>query len=177
MNNIKKITAIKFGVVCTVALFLLWGCASGALQTTTPMEVKLANYKTIVLNVSSPIFGANEEIAQFETMAVAKLQSKNLFEKVIAGSSSPDAQSDLRLDAKIVELKKVSSAERVMQGAFAGRAGITVDTELIDVKAGTKIGAFRAHGVSSGGTRFAGTTRQAIDQATDQIVEFVQKNM
>jgi hypothetical protein len=49
--------------------------------------------------------------------------------------------------------------------------------ELIDLKMGKTIGAFKVEGKSSGGTIFAGTTPQAIERAVEQIVDFVQKSM
>lgn len=64
-----------------------------------------------------------------------------------------------------------------MVGAMAGRAGIDVEVELVDVKESRNIGTFVAQGRSSGGSVFAGTTPQAVERAAEQIVEFIQKNM
>ena len=168
----------KRGALFLLVLLLLGGCASkGAIRTTTPLAVKLSNYKTIMVNVSSQGPGLSEEIVQLETMTITKLREKGLFDKVIAGSSSPDAPTDLRLNARIVELKRVSSGARVMVGAFAGRAGIDIDVELTDMRTGKGIGTFMAQGRSSGGTVFAGTTPQAVERAVEQIVEFIQNSM
>jgi len=171
---------LKWLMVLITILFLVSqiGCASaGVLQVTTPMTVKLANYKTMLLDVSSQVLGLEEEVIQLESMTIVKLKEKGLFEKVVAGSASPDASTDLRLNAKIVELRKVSAGSRAMWGAFSGRAGIVIDVGLIDMKTGKPIGAFKAEGKSSGGTVFAGTTSQAIERAVEQIVKFIQKNM
>ena len=174
----KRYTLVKQGVIFIFILILLNGCASrGAITETTPMTLKLSTYKTMLFSVSSQVAGSSEEVVQLEAVTIAKLREKGLFDKVISGSSSPDAQADLRLDAKIIQLKRVSPGARAMVGAMAGRAGIDVEVELFDLKESKSIGTFIAQGRSSGGTVFAGTTPQAVERAAEQIVEFIQKNM
>jgi hypothetical protein len=174
----KRYTLVKHGVIFIFILIFLDGCASrGAIKETTPMALKLSTYKTMLFNISSQVPGSSEEIVQLETVTIAKLREKGLFDKVISGSSSPDAQANLRLNAKIIQLKRVSPGARVMVGAMAGRAGIDVEVELFDLKESKSIGTFIAQGRSSGGTVFAGTTPQAVERAAEQIVEFIQKNM
>lgn len=178
MINLSRIIGIKQGISLILGMLLFVGCASkGALITETPMTTKLADYKTMLLHVSSQVPGSSEEVIQLESMTVAKLREMGLFEKVIAGSASPDVPADLRLNVRIVELREVSSGKRVFLGALAGRARIAVDAELIDLQTGKTIGAFKAEGKSSGGTVFAGTTEQAIERVVEQIVEFVQKRL
>jgi len=174
----KRYTFVKYGVISILILILFGGCAStGTIRVTTPMTVKLSTYKTMFLDFSSQVPGSSEETVQLETMTIVKLQEKGLFDKLIAGSSSPDAQADLRLNAKIVRLKRVTSEARMWVGGMAGRAGIDVEVELFDLKESKTIGTFMAQGRSSGGTVFAGTTPQAVERAVEQIVEFIQKNM
>jgi hypothetical protein len=174
----KTYTLVKHGVIFIFISILLNGCASrGAIKETTPMTLKLSTYKTMLFSVSSQVSGSSEEMVQLETLTIAKLREKRLFDKVISGSSSPDAQADLQLNARIIQLKRVSSGARVMVGAMAGRAGIDVEVELLDLKGSKSIGTFIAQGRSSGGTVFAGTTPQAVERAVEQIVEFIQKNM
>jgi hypothetical protein len=157
---------------------LLGACAStGALSPTTPLTSRLSTYRTIVFEVSSQVPESAQETIQLESMTVARLREKGIFEKVIAGSAaSPDTPADLRLRTRITELNKVGSGARAVLGAFAGQGKIVVAGELIDVKAAQNIGAFTAEGKSSGGTVFAGTTEQAIERAVEQIVEFVVKS-
>jgi hypothetical protein len=174
----KRYTLVKHGVIFMFILFLLGGCASrGAIKETTPMTLKLSTYKTMLFSVSSQVSESSEEMVQLESVTIAKLRGKGLFDKVISGSSSLDAKADLRLNAKITQLKRVTSGARVMVGAMAGRAGIDVEVELFDLKESKSIGTFIAQGRSSGGTVFAGTTPQAVERAAEQIVEFIQKNM
>lgn len=174
----KRYTLAKHRVIFIFIVILLEGCASkGTITATTPMTLKLSTYKTILFNISSQVLGSSEEIVQLESMTVAKLREKVLFDKVFSGSSSPDAQADLRLNAKIIQLKRVSPGARAMVGAMAGRAGVDVEVELFDLKESKSMGTFIAQGRSSGGTVFAGTTPQAVERAAEQIVEFIQKNM
>lgn len=174
----KRYTLAKHRVIFIFIVILLEGCASkGTITATTPMTLKLSTYKTILFNISSQVLGSSEEIVQLESMTVAKLREKILFDKVFSGSSSPDAQADLRLNAKIIQLKRVSPGARAMVGAMAGRAGVDVEVELFDLKESKSMGTFIAQGRSSGGTVFAGTTPQAVERAAEQIVEFIQKNM
>lgn len=160
------------------ALMVLVGCAStGTLKSTMLSDVKLSNFKTIVIHVSSQVPEASNEVIQLESLTITKLREKGLFEKVIAGSASPDAQADLKIDVEITKLKKVTAAARAMLGALAGRGGVVLNAKLIDLNTEEIISTFEAEGKSSGGSIFAGTTNQAIEQAASQIVEYVQGNM
>ena len=106
----KRYTLVKHGVIFIFILILLNGCASrGAITETTPMTLKLSTYKTVLFNISSQVPGSSEEIGQLETVTIAKLREKGLFDKVISGSSSPDAQANLRLNAKIIPEKSAKN--------------------------------------------------------------------
>lgn len=153
-----------------LAILCFTGCAStGALHTKTPITVKLANYRTILLYVSSQVPESSGETIQLGSIITDKLHNRGLFEKVLVASTSPGCQAELELNAEIVELKKVSPGARTL----TGRAGIVVDVVLTDMNTSTSIGSFRAEGKSS----TAGTTSQAIERAAEQVVEFVEKNM
>ncbi len=174
----KRYHIAQCAVIFFFVVIFLGGCAStGKITTTVPVTTKLSNYKTMLFNISSNIPDSSEETVQLESMTIAKLREKGLFQKIFVTSSSPDVQPDLKLNAKIVALKKVSSGARVMVGAMAGRAGIDVEVELFDLKESKVLGTFLAQGRSSGGTVFAGTTPQAVERAVEQIAEFIQKSM
>lgn len=177
MKTMESRMVVRYGIILMLAVFLVGGCASvGTLHTTTPMMIKLAQYKTILVRVWSQVPESTQEVIELETMVIAKLRERNLFEKVVSDLTSPDA-ADLRLNLRIVHLKKVSPGARVMLGALAGQAVIVVDAELVDQGTGKSIGNFLAEGKSSGGTVFAGTTTQAIERVVEQIVEFLVKNI
>lgn len=156
---------VLFGVL------IFGGCAStGTIQPVKPLEVQLSNFKTAMVIVSSQVPECEQEKLQLETMIIKKLRKKGLFEQVIAGSASPEAISDLKLDSKIVEIKKVNAGTRAMLSALAGQGKLLVDVILLEKKSGTNIGQFTVEGKTSGGTIFAGTTEQAVERAAEQIV-------
>ena len=173
-----KTVRLKYYLFVTGVALFIGGCAStGSIQIKAPMTAKLTNYKTMLFHVSSQVPETSQEVLQLEIITIAKLRDKGLFEKVIAGSTSPDAQADLQLNAEIMKLKKVDAGARVIGGAFAGQAHMIVDVKLTDMKTGKSVGAFQAEGKSSGGSIFAGTTYQSVERVAEKIVEFVQKSM
>ncbi len=178
MKVSKGIIAIKCVIVCILTIFILGGCAStGTIYLIKPITVKLVKYKTILINIESEVPDASFEISQIEIRTITALKEKGLFEKVFLGSVYPDASADLELNLKIVELHKVSHAARALTGAFAGRAKVIVEAELIDLNTRETISAFKTEGESSSGSVTAGLTEQAIQRAVEQIVLFFQNNM
>ncbi len=158
-----------------ITILLLSGCAStGTMQLTKPVSERINNYNKIAIDVSSDIKDSSSEVIQLEKMVVIKLREKGLFERVIPGTM--DTSTDLHLKIKIVELQKVGSAARLVFGALAGQAKVTVDAKLVDIKTNSVLGAFRAEGKSSGGSTFAGTTEQALERVAEQIVAFLIKS-
>ncbi|MGD2295689.1 MAG: hypothetical protein PVF22_07625 [Candidatus Aminicenantes bacterium] len=154
------------------------GCASqGTLVTTQPVSTGLSNYRSILVNVTSGISGSELEITKLETMLVTMLRQGGRFEKIIGGSVSQETPVDLRLNVAIVRLKKVSSGERALVGALAGRARVLCHSELVQARDMRKIGEFQAEGKSSGGSVFAKGTDQAIQRVAEKIVEFLYNNM
>jgi hypothetical protein len=159
-----------FALTLTVLVFA--GCAStGAIHTATPITVKLADYKTLLLSVSSEVPESSAETMQLASFIATKLDDKDLFEKVRVGPGCPDCprcRADLKLHAKIVQLKKVDCS---------GLAGVLVDVALTDMKTGKGVGSFKAEGKSSYRTVLARRTRQAVEHAAEEIVGFVAKRM
>ena len=176
MNSCQSNIFVKHLIKSILALLLLGGCATGAIYPITPITVRLSNYNTMLVKVSPEFPYATQEAIQLESMIITKLTKEMLFKNIIAGSSS-NTSAELHLSVKVIRVKKVSRSERLVLGAMIGRAGIFVDVELTDLKTGRKIGAFTATGKSSGGTIFAGTTKQAVEYAAKKIVEFVQLNI
>ena len=178
MKVSKSIIALKCVIVCILSIFILGGCAStGAIYPIKPITVKLASYKTMLINVESEVPEASLELSQMEIKAITALKENALFEKVFLGSVYPDASADLELNLKIVDLNKVSHAARAMSGALAGRAKIIIEAELIDLKTRENISAFKIEGKSSAGSVTAGLTEQAVQRAVEQIVLFFENNM
>lgn len=162
--------------LCTV-FALAVGCASkGAIKVSSPVSVKLADYRKLALNVSSEVEKSSDQVVKLGNLIQQKLREKNLFERIYLASSAPEETADLQLEVKILKMREVSATTRILFGAFAGRSKLLADVRLVDIKTGSEIGAFQAEGKSSGGTIFAGTTDQAIERVAEQIADFVQKN-
>jgi len=165
-----------FRVITIVLLFvLLSACASqGVMINTTPTEVRLSQYRSLWVSVSSET--ANEdEMRMLADEVVRKLKSISMFEQV-SGPGDSAAPQDLHLQLNIVDVIRVSMQDRAFAGALPGKAKILVDGELIDTATQQKIGNFRVEGKSSGGSVFAGDTGQAILRASEMIVEYISRN-
>jgi hypothetical protein len=154
---------------------LLIGCASrGVMINTTPTEVRLSQYRSLWVSVSSE--AANEdEMRILADEVVRMLNSTTMFEQ-ISGPGDSSAPLDLHLQLNIVDIYRVSQQARVFAGAMPGKAKILVDGDLIDTSTQQKIGNFRVEGKSSGGSVFAGDTGQAILRAAEMIVEYISRN-
>jgi len=168
-----KYKNLLYTVAIIYTLFMINGCASnGALHLLQPLEVNLTGYESMVVSISSN-FPGNEK-SQLESLIISKLRAKQLFEKVYSGEAAPNTDKALQMKGVIIEIKKVDAGSRMMLGALAGQARVLVNVSLIDLTANKIIGEFNAEGKSSGGSIFAGTTSQALDQAADQIVNLIQ---
>jgi len=147
---------------------VLMGCAStGVLTLAVPPTVALKEFKTVSVKVDSNVAEASEEMKQLQTYLIAGLADTGRWQVV-------DARAELQLNATITELHKVGSGARVLLGAFAGQASVDLEVEVTDSK-GAAVSKFKVTGKSSGGTIFAGTTDQALQQAAKEIVAFFQK--
>jgi hypothetical protein len=160
----------NFALILTVLVFA--GCAStGAIHTTTPITAKSADYKTVLLSVSSEVAESSGEAMQLASFMTAELEDKGLFEKVRVGAGCqdcPGCRADLQLAAKIVELTKDNSKDHT---------GVVVDVALTDMKTGKDVGSFKAEGISSSRTLPELRTSQAVEHAAEKIVRFVAKSM
>ena len=156
--------------ICFVLFFL--GCATGAIRETASPLVRFSKYQSICVIVSASDPEWSWEASSLKGVLISKLDESKMFGNITTNASS----ADLQLNVFIVGVKRVSESARMMVGAMAGRAGINTEVKLYDVQSGDCIASFDAYGRSSGGTAFAGTTGQAIEQVADQICNFLQKN-
>jgi hypothetical protein len=168
---------VPAGLLLLISLALI-GCASGGTTTAVqPLTASLGSkYKTVLVNVSTSVPDTNSDAQALENEIVTELRKNPAFTKVISATGAPDAKADLRLEAKIVDLRKVSAGKRVMLGGLAGRGRVKVDTDLVDGKSKKVLGSFTSEGKTSGGTAFAGTTEQALRRAAEEIAAFVAQN-
>jgi len=157
----------------------LTGCAStGALQMKTPVTMKLRNYKTLIVAVSSKVTDTSLEAVQIESMIVNELRNKGDFEKVVRSMGSPDWMFDLKLNVVITAMHKVSVQDRLLLwGAFTGQASTVLEIDLIDMRKGVSIGSATIEGKSSTFTSFAEATEQSIKRAVEEVVSFIENNL
>lgn len=157
---------------------LLSGCASsGSLQITKPSTITLSKFKSLLINVTSEVPESSKEVMVLSGLLLAKLQERGLFEDVASANFSSNAKAELVLNVNVTDIRRVGDAARFFLGALAGQAKINANAELVDLNEDKTIGKFTAEGLSSGGTRYAGYTSQAIERISEQITEFVQKSM
>ncbi|MCK5512893.1 MAG: DUF4410 domain-containing protein [Deltaproteobacteria bacterium] len=176
-------TKRRFAV--SVLILMLFGCASSSIYMREPVSVKLSNYKTLLVDVSSNnkrYFSDAKN--QLENLLISELRKKNLFKKVMLKTSSEGESADLHLSITILDLFKITRSDRMVWGYFVGgcfggpgNAKIRVDVKLIDPETTKLIGECEVVGRSSHHSTFAGTTEQAIKLAVDKIVEYVHNNI
>lgn len=165
MNIKQKIVVIGLCVLFMLSMLLIHGCAStGTVQIKMPVNVNLANYKKIAIEVSSDMVDSNKQVSQLKELLTNELRERNLFE--IVGESS---SADLLLRAKIMGLRQVGTAERLMGGA--GKAEGVADVELIDLKTTKPVSKFRAES-----TLLWGGTKETLDDLAETITECIQEN-
>ncbi len=160
-------------------LLLSIGCASGGSTTAVqPMAATLGpGYKTVLVHVIASVPDAEADARALENEIITELRKESRLTRVTSATGAPDAKADLKVNANIVDLRKVSAGKRVMLGGLAGRGSVTVNADLVDGKSGKKLGSFTSEGKTSAGTVFAGTTEQALRRAAEQIAGFVSQNL
>jgi len=147
----------------------LTGCGSSARIHIAAPATRLSEFKTALVQGSSDVEGATKEAIQLEATVAMIAREIVPFQQVLTKRNVPDARVDLRVEARIVLLKKVTAESRAARGMLAGRARVAADVVLIEVTTGAVVGRFTVEGQSSG----VGTTEQAIRRASEQLVAFV----
>lgn len=143
--------------------------ASGTIQQFTGQPVEVAATDVVIVRAESAVEDGNKFVDPLIETVTGRLMESATVAAVV---NDVDAAT-IAIDMNITEVRAVGGASRFMFGAMAGRAGITVDVVLTQADTGEELGTLQATGKSSGGTIFAGTTNQAIEQVADQIVEYL----
>ena len=133
---------------------------------------KLSTFKTMTVNVSSDVKkkGIDKLVAELRNQIIKDLKKEGLF-KVL------NSNGELKLNVEITKVRQVSGAARVLFGALAGRAKVYAKCEIVNAKTNEVLRKFDAIGESSGGSIFAGTTNQAIEEISKSIVNYIKSNM
>ncbi|GAB5045730.1 DUF4410 domain-containing protein [Thermodesulfovibrio sp. TK110] len=161
----------SFSLIILIVFFIA-GCAG---QTTIKPEAefKIKNIKTASVTVNTLLPDCEKEIIQIEKNLTEKLKEANIFSRILEKEQS----ADLIIKVDIEELAKVSKSDRFWYGAMAGRGKVAGRITLIEGFSGKILGSFYVESLTSGGTIFAGTTEQAIDNFIEKIISFIQENI
>jgi hypothetical protein len=141
---------------------LLAGCAGSARTT---MRVKpegpVSALRTLDVRTQSNVAQAEEERAGLHRRVRETLQRSPRWEPRESGG-------DASLTITIIELTRVTRGARIAVGAMAGQASVEADVVMTDAR-GAVVARFHVKGKSSGGSVFAGTTDDALDNAAREI--------
>ena len=121
-------------LMSSLCLLTVVGCASGRSTTAVhPMDAPLcSDYKTVLVHVTSTVPESDADARALENEIITELRKNPRITTVVSATGAPDAKADLRLNATIVDLRKVSAGKRLMLGAFAGRGSVKVSADLLD---------------------------------------------
>ena len=160
--------------VALLGLLILSSCSPVSMVKNNVVlkPTKLSTFKTITVNVNSNIKkkGVEKLISNLKNQIIKDLKKEGFFEVL-------NSNGELKLNVEITKVKQVSGAARVLLGAFAGRAKVFAKCEIIDARTNEVLRKFEAEGESSGGSIFAGTTNQAIEEISKSIVNYIKSNM
>jgi hypothetical protein len=153
-------------------LLALTGCASSGvikraspISTSVPISVDFALVKT-----SSALVNLETEIQMLNDLIISGLRGRQVFGDVDGDPAAAGSSGGIKIEIKILEIKKISRSERQWAGAMAGRARILVRATVTDLSSGKPVETFEAEGLSSGGSNLAGITDEAVQRAAEQVV-------
>ena len=178
-------------IVLLVAVLFTFGCAAKRITIVTkPTTTKLSYYDCLQVEQftyeqsfrEKKIKDADDEMKAnilregFQTRAQYHIYSLDLFEEVVEIECPTYAENIVALKGEITYMKRVTKATRMFVGAYAGRARVDVDIQLVDVQTGEVVGAASVKGTSTGGSVFAGGTEQAFENSAQLIAEFIKNS-
>jgi hypothetical protein len=166
-------TLMRFrSMIALGAAAFLSGCTSSAkLQVTTATVAPLSGYRTVLVHASSGVDGASKGTIQLEATVAMLARERLSFRQVLTERTAPGAPAELRIDARVVQLKQVTF---IKEGLNRGRSGIgrarmIADVTLVDAATRTVIARFTAEGWAGMGR----ATEDAVRRTAEQIVSFL----
>ena len=145
----KRLTTVY--VIVLAALTMSFGCAAKRICTVTiPCTTKLSNYDCLKIEQftysqafrEAKIKDADDEMKGnilrdgVQQRVQYKIYNLNLFEDVVNAECPNDAENIVALKGEITYLKRVTKAARLLGGAYAGRARVDMDINLVDFQTG-----------------------------------------
>jgi hypothetical protein len=155
-----------------VANIPLSGCAYGYRDVNLAPS-GLGTVRHVRVEVINGGVATPDEVEQMKRLIEWKLRDSGRYAAVESGAGPMEKAGGLRVVTEIVDINRVTGGQRAMVGAFAGRGWIRLRVYLYDGATDEQIGDASIEGFSSGGTVFAGTTSDAMDEAAEKVVEFV----
>lgn len=179
MNTMHRKRRLLLTVVIVMGFCLMSCAASNESVITTPIAIKLSQYKDIMVSVTGsitdsmadPISDEEKDLLVYEILKGLELTGK--FQQVKVSDPSGQIICELFVKAEVIKINRVSRVARIMGGGLAGQASVELKVKLVDYKDNKLIGETNVTGKSSGGTIFAGTTEEAIKEGAKGVVAFV----
>lgn len=167
-------------IILFIIPLLFIGCASTVVtQMIKEPEIKFNQYEYFSINVEIDDVDLNEEIDDALIDLLKDTILRKIFEKKLAAkiiySSSINPSKLLNINITLTDLNKVTAIDRFLVGGLSGQGIVGVKVECYDKDNSKLISEAVIMGKSSGGTAFAGTTSQAIEKASEEIANLVEK--
>jgi hypothetical protein len=158
--------------VMLLLLLALAGCvSSGTIKHTSPISTSVpVSVDFALIQTSTSLGGLETETHQFNDLVISGLRAREVFGDVDGNPAAAGSSGGIKVEIKILEIKKISHDERQWAGALAGRAHILVQATVSDLNSGKPVETFQVEGLSSGGSNLAGTTDEAVQQAVELVV-------
>jgi hypothetical protein len=166
----------KFTVLVLVAMNLAGCVSSGWIHNASPITAtKPFELDLILVKATSALPDLAAEKKLLNDAIASGLRDTQMFQAVSGSRGELGPGSGIMVEARIINIKKVSRNKRLWAGAMAGRARIWVAVTVSDLNTGGQLETFETGGESSGGSALAGTTGEAIDRAAEGVVAEVLK--
>jgi hypothetical protein len=161
-----------------LALLAATGCASSYLSISKPLsrDANLSSYNCVAVEIKPVPRGWKEIADEIEVGLLQKLKRSGAFPEVESYAKSMNYGDRLILRVSLEEVNEVSGGQRFMMGAFAGRAEVAADLELVDERTAAVLSRAEVQAETGSHSIMAGTTHQAVDKVVDEIVAFIREH-
>jgi hypothetical protein len=161
----------KRGAILFVLLTLAGCASSGVIKNATPVATGTpVSIDFALIHTSTSLGGLETETNSLNDLVISGLRAREVFGEVDGNPAAAGSSGGIKVEIKILEIKKISRDEREWAGAMAGRGRILVQATVSDLNSGKPIETFEAEGLSSGGSNLAGITDEAIQRVAEQVV-------
>jgi hypothetical protein len=150
-----------------------------------PVETKLSNYNVLKIEPffydSSVKIRSQEKADKLRDMFQERVKDNigglGLFENIVSTESFKDTDRLVLLKGRIMYMRRVTKATRLVLKSRAGKARVDVDIQLIDSSTGDILGKASIRGTSGHGTFSHGAgTEEAFQNAAELVAEFIKNS-